>query len=105
MGASDTSGRGGALRVFDSQHDHRGLRAFGAAAVGVFDVHVGIPNDLQQRRQGSWRVRDRRHDHIALGDLMMVLAQDRRAVHVVIDHQAQLTTGVERHRLHVDTFI
>ena len=85
---------------------HRGWRAFGsAAAVGVLDVHVGVPYQLQQRRQGAWRVRDRRHDHVALGDLMMMLAQDRRAVHMVVDHHAQLTAGVERHRLDVHTFI
>src|SRR5205809_5038926 len=80
-----TSGRRSALRVVDANHDGRHGAAVGRAAVRVFDVHVGVPDQPERRCQRARRIRERREDHIALDDLMMMLAKHGGAVHVVVD--------------------
>ena len=66
-----------------------------AAAVGVLDVDAGVADQLQRRRKRARRVRNRGDDHVALGHLMMVIAQHRGGVNVVVDDQPQLTAGLE----------
>src|SRR5580765_894058 len=102
---SDASCRGRARGIVDAQHYGRRRAAFGSAAVGVLDVDVGVADETQNRRETAWTVGHRRHDYVALADLMMLLAQNGAAVSVVVDDETQLTRSVEHHREHVHALV
>src|ERR1700722_16549373 len=95
-------GRGCALRVVDAQHDGGRRAHVRTPSVGVLDVHPRVADQSQGRGKRPGRVWNRHQNDIALGDLMVMLAEDGRAVDVVVDHETKLTGAFERHRENVD---
>src|SRR6185436_12629019 len=70
-------------------------------AVAVIQVDPGVCDEPQRDRGG----RPFDHEHVTLGHVVPALAEHARAVHVVVDEQAQLARRAERHRHDIHAFI